>query len=458
MANHASHAALPYPVKGARYTVQVPYLDADGDPTDPATPDTEISKDGGAFADCAEEVATITGGNGVGFLTLSGAETDCSMAALAAKVGSGPKATLLTLYPRVLAVLFSGTAQAGAASSLTLATDVPAVASLLVGCILKTTGGTGGGGTGGANNQARVITAFTTGRVATVTPNWETTPDATTTYEVLLTEAALLRYADLQLWRGSQPNALTSSRVDASVGAMASGVLTATAIAGDAITAAKVAPDVTTELQAGLATATALANVQADTDDIQSRLPAALVGGRIAANAEVVGDKTGYALAAGEYTALVNAIWDELTSEARTAGSYGQKLKDLVLTAAGRVDVGLWLGSAPNALVSGDVPANVRAFLAGALTSAAFAVDAIDAVALKADAAQEIADALLDRASAIEGFTPRQLARLMASVLLGKVSGLPTAPAYRDLADTKDRVTASTDADGNRTSLTRDAS
>ena len=33
-----------------------------------------------------------------------------------------------------------------------------------------------------------------------------------------------------------------------------------------------------------------------DTNDIQSRLPAALVGGRMASNAEVVGDKTGYSL------------------------------------------------------------------------------------------------------------------------------------------------------------------
>ena len=199
MANHASHGSLPYPVKGARYTVNVPYLDADGDPTDPTTPDTEISKDGGDFADCAEEVTTIVGGNGVGMLTISGAEMDCSIAALAAKAASGPKNTLMTLKPRLLAAIFSGTAQAGAAGSLTLATDVPAVADLLIGCILKTTGGTGGGGTGGANNQARVITDFTTGRVASVAPNWETTPDGTTTYEVLLTEASILRFADIRL-------------------------------------------------------------------------------------------------------------------------------------------------------------------------------------------------------------------------------------------------------------------
>jgi uncharacterized protein YbjQ (UPF0145 family) len=54
--------------------------------------------------------------------------------------------------------------------------------------------------------------------------------------------------ADLRTWLGSAPNALVSSRVDASTGAMASGVLTAAAISADAITAAKVASDVLAEI------------------------------------------------------------------------------------------------------------------------------------------------------------------------------------------------------------------
>lgn len=54
------------------------------------------------------------------------------------------------------------------------------------------------------------------------------------------------------------PAALVSGRIDASVGAMAANVLTATAINADAFTAAKFAADVTTEFQTGLATAAAL--------------------------------------------------------------------------------------------------------------------------------------------------------------------------------------------------------
>lgn len=186
MANHISHASLPYPIKNARYTVQVPYLDADGDPTDPTTPDTEVSQDGGAFADAAEEMTTISGSNGLGFITLTGAETNNSAVGVCAKVASGPKATLATLYPRNLPILAAGTASAGASGSITLASSITYD---ITGCFIRTTGGTGGGGTGGANNQARRITAYNTStQVATVTPNWETTPDNTTTYDVLCPE------------------------------------------------------------------------------------------------------------------------------------------------------------------------------------------------------------------------------------------------------------------------------
>jgi hypothetical protein len=74
------------------------------------------------------------------------------------------------------------------------------------------------------------------------------------------------------------PAALVGGRIDASVGAMAANVMTAAAAAAD----------LTTELQSGLATSAALATVQSDTDDIQARLPAALVGGRMDSNASAL--------------------------------------------------------------------------------------------------------------------------------------------------------------------------
>lgn len=74
--------------------------------------------------------------------------------------------------------------------------------------------------------------------------------------------------------------------------------------------------------------------------------------------------------------------------------------------------------------------------------------------------ANQNADALLDRAAGIEtGLTPRQGFRLWSAALLGKASGLGTGTAiFRDTNDTKDRINASVDADGNRFAVIRDAS
>ena len=53
--------------------------------------------------------------------------------------------------------------------------------------------------------------------------------------------------------------------------------------------------------------------------------------------------------------------------------------------------------------------------------------------------------------------TAVQMMRGFAATLLGKASGLATTTAiYRDIGDTKARVTATVDADGNRTAVTRD--
>ncbi len=70
------------------------------------------------------------------------------------------------------------------------------------------------------------------------------------------------------------------------------------------------------------------------------------------------------------------------------------------------------------------------------------------------------ADALLDRADAIEtGLTPRQALRLLASALAGKLSGAATTTiTIRNTADSKTRITATVDSDGNRSAVTYDVS
>ena len=69
----------------------------------------------------------------------------------------------------------------------------------------------------------------------------------------------------------------------------------------------------------------------------------------------------------------------------------------------------------------------------------------------------EIADAVLD--DAVEGSeTLRQAVRLMRAALVGKLSGAATTTVtIRDAADSKARITATVDSDGNRSAVTTDA-
>lgn len=71
--------------------------------------------------------------------------------------------------------------------------------------------------------------------------------------------------------------------------------------------------------------------------------------------------------------------------------------------------------------------------------------------------AAQNAAGLLDLAAGVEAnLTVRQWLRLAAAALLGKSSGGGTV--FRDINDTKDRLTGTMDASGNRTAVTRDAS
>jgi hypothetical protein len=114
------------------------------------------------------------------------------------------------------------------------------------------------------------------------------------------------------------------------------------------------------------------------------------------------------------------------------------------------------------ATVVGGTVGVVNSLLAmapGIITASRFAAGAIDAAALATDAVNEIANGIFDLADAIEtGLTFRNSTRLIAAACAGKASGLATTTAvYRNaVADSKDRITATVDADGNRTGITTD--
>ncbi len=89
----------------------------------------------------------------------------------------------------------------------------------------------------------------------------------------------------------------------------------------------------------------------------------------------------------------------------------------------------------------------------------ATAIDSSGALTLTAGERNSIAAAILDLTSAIEtGLTVRQALRLGAAADAGKASGMGTGTAVlrNAVADSKARITATVDADGNRTAVTTD--
>ncbi len=88
------------------------------------------------------------------------------------------------------------------------------------------------------------------------------------------------------------------------------------------------------------------------------------------------------------------------------------------------------------------------------------------AIAAESNVAGSMGEKLNDAGSAsnpwtevIEaGFTAADLLRLLTAAMAGKVSGAGTGSiTFRDLGDTKARIVATVDGDGNRTAITRDA-
>lgn len=183
------------------------------------------------------------------------------------------------------------------------------------------------------------------------------------------------------------PAALVSGRIDSSVGAMASGVLTATAIAADAITDAKVASDVT-----------------------------------IASVTGAVGSVTG---AVGSVTGNVG-------------GSVG--------SVTGNV------GGSVGSVATGGISA--ASFAAGAITSTVIATGAVDADALATDAVTEIAAGILG--ATIEGsYDLSECIKVIAAGMGGKTSVSGSTVTFRNLSDTKDVIVA-TVVTNERTAVTLD--
>lgn len=255
-----------------------------------------------------------------------------------------------------LGIVDQGTAQAASGTTVTLRAAAAFGDNTLGGCTIGVLGSTQG-----YWQFANILSNVGSTDVATLDSTWAVTPSGTITYKIFGGPLAptLTPTVDVTKWGGSAVSALVSGRVDASVGAMAANV----------ITAAATAADFTTEVQAGLATAAALdtvdnfldteiaaikavtdalpnagalTTIQADLDDIQTRLPAALVGGRMDSNVSAIGSSTTVLTAfkravQGNVIGTVGAASTTtsiVTSSVTPATSVSDQLKGRILTFA----------------------------------------------------------------------------------------------------------------------------
>lgn len=321
--------ALPYPVYGVPYGIVFPLLDADGDPISPSSQDSEVSLNGDTFADCTNEAVEIASSSGSCYLLLTAAEMTADVVTVQIK-STGAKTTVLTLYPRKLVQLRAGTvgANAGDGTTIQLDSGASAVDDFYNGCLIV--------GTLDSNVEARMISDYNgSTKVCTITPAFVTTPDNNDTFVVYQPEGRQVSQADLIAWLSTAlatpdtagypkvtikdgtgtgeidttsggvlvaaiaNNAITANAINAdaitnakiaddaiAVENIKDGAITAAKIASDAIDADAIKADAVTEIQNGLATASALstldgkvdtvdANVDsilADTDEVQQEL------------------------------------------------------------------------------------------------------------------------------------------------------------------------------------------
>lgn len=376
---------MPVPRKNAAYRVTFPIFDADGDLVTGATGlDSEISKDGGTFADCTNEATEIATASGIYYLDCTSSEMNADTVAIIVKTStSGAKTTPIVLYPQEtgdirvdvdsiyqtalssngpfqhLGIMDIGTAQSVTGTTIRLRAGFSATNDVPIGATVWIYSSTNG------LHERRIVTDYDNSTKDCTVDAWTQTPTGTILYALIAT-----------------PPSATGTVFSANV----------VQISGDAAAA----------------------------DNLETML-----------------DGTG----GGTLTATVNG------SVASVVGAVGS-----VSGAVGSVTGAV--GSVTGAV--GSVAGNVAGNVVGSVASVSGAVGSVTAAVtvgtINSGPVDTIWDEVVDGAT-----TARQSVRLANAMLGGKASGLATTTAvYRDLADTKDRVSASVDASGNRSALTRD--
>jgi len=322
----ASTDARPVPLKNTAMRITFPLRDSSGNlVTGAAALDSEVSKDGGTFTDCTNEATEIATASGIYYLDITATEMNADTVAIIVKAtsvitfsivmypDSGGDITVNVGYWNGTAVATPATAgipdvnvknidnDAASASgtvtfpNATLASTTNITAGTITTVSGNVTGNVGGNVTGSVGSVTGNVGGNVVGSVASVSGN--------VGGNVVGSVASV--------------SGNVGGNVTGSVGSVATGGITASSFAANAIDASAVAASAVAEIQSGLATSTA-------TTDIQSRLPAALVSGRMDASVGAMADDviTSSALAASAVTEIVTGVTTTtLTESYSTVGS-----------------------------------------------------------------------------------------------------------------------------------------
>lgn len=199
-----------------------------------------------------------------------------------------------------------------------------------------------------------------------------------------------------------------------------------------------------------------------------------IAAGAMGKNAEAALSGNGDLTAAG---ALIVSLVAALTGSGTITNADAVAYLQLAATLAGAGDLGGALMALANAsaTLSGVGDADVTATASGALAASIIVTGDVlntanvassvwGALAVSNNAVGTMGEKLNDAGSAANpwteviesGFSAAEVLRIIASAVAGKSSGGPGSPVFRDLGDTKDRITGVADASGNRTSVDYD--
>jgi hypothetical protein len=303
--------------------------------------------------------------------------------------------------------IHDGTAQAGTTSTITLAATADGTDGIFNRNLIVLTDNTGKG-------QTRTIVDYnSTTKVVVVDRDWRVSPDATTTYQIVPDDTPLT--VDHGVARGGTATTITIRDYASSINdAYLCNIVTILAGTGRGQARLVGAYNGTTNV------VTICGDdwgTIPDTTSVYAMMPYGV------ACAACVGDEARNTIADG--------VLDELTADHTIAGSLSKAVADtLEDTDNLQTNQGAWA------------------------TATSVTVSDKTGFSLSAAGITAIWDEVVEGAH-----TARQYLRTFAAVLLGKVTGGSTPTiVFRDVGDTKDRVTATVTEDGNRTNVVLDES